>query len=239
MFLSSCYSDKVYEENYTIRGRTCHVLIPNRDINGKWIIRPAFFKEYDYVDKELLKLGYHIVYYDVTDEYGNPKAQYDFEQFYITIRDKYHLNSKFIFEGFSRGGYFSLMYTISHPEQIEKIYLDAPVCDLFSWPKKMEPSLYNNAVNKWESCGISIDSIHDAPIVQIDRITDFRIPIVICYGEQDTIVPYSENFGRIKLPKGYPILNIAKKGCGHHPHSLINCKSIVKFIDNDIKIVND
>ena len=228
----SCNHNEYKDDVYIIQGRICHVLKPNKEANGKWIIRPAFFKEYDYVDKKLLNLGYHIAFYDVTDEFGNPNAQNDFELFYKTIRDKYHLHDKFIFEGFSRGGFFSLMYSISHPEQIEKIYLDAPVCDLYSWPKAKEPLLYKDAVKKWKAHGIPIDKIHDAPITQINRITNYNIPIVICYGEQDTIVPYSENFGRIKIPEGYPFLCIPKERCGHHPHSLVNCDSIVEFLDS-------
>lgn len=198
--------------------------------NGKWIVRPSFIGAFPYVDDSLLKRGYHVGFYDVTHEYGNIKAQKDFESYIKYCRKKYKLNYKFIIEGFSRGGFFALCYSINHPDDIEKIYVDAPVCNLRSWPLLSADSLlYKDAVRLWRDCGVDIDNVFDFPIRNFDTIVSHNIPCVLVYGDKDTIVPYKDNFGEIKkYPKRF--LKIRKPFSGHHPHSMPKCKKIVDFL---------
>lgn len=224
------WHEQYRHDQFKVAGRTCIVVHPTTPAHGRWIVRPAFLGAFPSVDDALLKEGFTVAYCDVTHAYANPQAIADFEQFYHEVRARYNLHERFIIEGFSRGGFFALSYAIRHPEQIEKIYVDAPVCDLESWPSKREERLYGDAVRQWEAAGASFEEHHDYPIRHFERIIEARIPILVCYGEADEIVPYEENFGRIAAQHKRRIKRIAKPDCGHHPHSLDNPKRIVRFL---------
>lgn len=224
------WQDKYHHDRFEVEGRTCIVIHPIGEKNGRWIVRPAFLGAFPSVDERMLELGFTVAYCDVTHEYANPKAKKEFEQFYHETRRRYDLSDKFIIEGFSRGGFFALSYAIDHPEQIEKIYVDAPVCDLESWPSKREEKLYRDAVKRWQTGGGNFSEGHDYPIRHFEKIVASGIPIICCYGGADEIVPYEENFGRIAAEHKRAIKRIAKPECGHHPHSLENPKKIVRFL---------
>lgn len=224
------WQDNYRYDRFEIEGRTCMVIHPTGEKNGRWIVRPAFLGAFPSVDERMLELGFTVAYCDVTHEYANPKAKRDFERFYHEVRNRYALAEKFIIEGFSRGGFFALSYAIDHPEQIEKIYVDAPVCDLESWPSKEQEKLYRDAVKRWQQGGGNFSEGHDYPIRHFQKLLDCKIPIICCYGGADEIVPYEENFGRIVATHKRGIKRIEKPDCGHHPHSLDNPKKIVRFL---------
>lgn len=224
------WQDRYAHDQFRVADRTCIVIHPTGEKNGRWIVRPAFLGAFPSVDERLLELGFTVAYCDVTHEYANPQAKREFEEFYHEARRRYALNEKFIIEGFSRGGFFALSYAIDHPEQIEKIYVDAPVCDLESWPSKKEEKLYRDAVRRWQEAGGDFGEGHDYPIRHYQKIVDAKIPVIVCYGGSDEIVPYEENFGRINALHKRRIRTIAKPECGHHPHSLDNPRKIVRFL---------
>lgn len=223
------WQDRYAHDRFEVAGRTCIVIHPTGEKNHRWIVRPAFLGAFPSVDERMLEFGFTVAYCDVTHEYANPQAKREFEQFYHEARRRYDLHEKFIIEGFSRGGFFALSYAIDHPEQIEKIYVDAPVCDLESWPSRREEKLYQDAVKRWERGGGDFCEGHDYPIRHFQKIRDAKIPVIVCYGAADEIVPYEENFGRIAA-KYRKIRKIRKPDCGHHPHSLENPRKIVRFL---------
>ena len=224
------WHEQYRHDQFKVADRTCIVVHPTTAPNGRWIVRPAFLGAFPSVDEAMLERGFTVAYCDVTHAYANPRAIEDFNRFYHEMRTRYALSEQFIIEGFSRGGFFALSYAIAHPEQIEQIYLDAPVCDLESWPSPREAKLYAEAVRLWEEAGASLEEHHDDPIRHFHRIVEAGIPVIVCYGEADEIVPYEENFGRIAAQYGRRIKLIGKPACGHHPHSLENPRKIVRFL---------
>lgn len=234
--LNSCRTDwhRSYDyDEFKINGRECVFVRPKGDPNGYWIVRPAFLGQYPQVDDSLLHHGWSLAFCDVTHEYGNFLAQKDFEDFIEYIIGHYKVNEKFVFEGLSRGGYFSLFYAIRHPEQVECIYVDAPVCDLNSWLRNSKMNLFEDARKKWDECGIDIENVADYPIKHFEEIRE--IPLIVVYGDCDTIVPFKDNFGRISINIDSRHKIIRKTGAGHHPHSLSNPKPIVEFIRTQVE----
>lgn len=213
-------------EQTTVNGRNATIITPEVP-NGRWIVRPAFMGAFPQVDEALLQLGWTFGYYDVTEEYGNPKAQEDFTAFYNYARQKYNLSERVSLEGLSRGGFFSLMYAVNNPEKIDKLYLDAPLCDLHLI-KKLSADGYEQIRQKWAECGVDVEEIHDYPRRNFNKIK--HLPIIMVYGAADEIVRFEDQFGRFNLSGCSNISLIGKTGCGHHPHSLSPCDTIVNFI---------
>lgn len=224
------WQDKYRTEEFRVADRRCVVVHPTSTPNGRWVVRPAFLGAFPSVDEALLERGFMVAFCDVTHDYANPRSIADFEQFYHEMRRRYTLHEKFIIEGFSRGGFFALTYAIQHPEQIEKIYVDAPVCDLESWPSKREEKLYADARRRWSEAGGDFETGRDFPIRHFERILKANIPVIVCYGDADEVVPFEENFGRILSVHKRKIRSIRKPDCGHHPHSLEKPRRIVRFL---------
>ena len=61
-----------------------------------------------------------------------------------------------------------------------------------------------------------------------------NIPIIMVYGDSDSVVPYSENGALLEKcyrEGGGTLVAIGKEGCGHHPHCLPDNAPIIEFIE--------
>ncbi len=213
-------------ETTRISDRDATIIMPQTP-NGRWIVRPAFMGAFPQVDEALLEKGWTFGYYNVTDEYATPSAQKAFSDFYDYARQKYNLSERVVLEGLSRGGWFSLVYAVNNPEKIEKLYIDAPLADLDLF-KDREGDMYKRILDQWESEGVKRDEVHDYPRRHFSNIKD--IPIIVVYGAADEIVRMEKQFGTYDLSGCREISIIGKTGCGHHPHSLNPCDTIVNFL---------
>ena len=136
--------------DFTFKDRQATIVVPKKAAKGNpWIWRPAFFDAFPSVDKALLEKGFHIVYYDVTHLYGSPRAVSLGTEFYENMTDLYNLSEKVTLEGFSRGGLFVFNWAAQNTEKVACIYVDAPVCDVFSWPGRKNAALWNDLLKEW------------------------------------------------------------------------------------------
>lgn len=135
--------------DFTFKDRQATIVVPKKAAKGNpWIWRPAFFDAFPSVDKALLEKGFHIVYYDVTHLYGSPRAVSLGTEFYENMTDLYNLSEKVTLEGFSRGGLFVFNWAAQNTEKVACIYVDAPVCDVFSWPGRKNTALWNDLLKE-------------------------------------------------------------------------------------------
>lgn len=213
-------------ESTTVCGRNATIIAPAVR-NGKWIVRPAFMGAFPQVDEALLEKGWTFGYLDLTDEYANPDAQKAFDAFYDYARSKYSLSEKLTLEGLSRGGWFSLVYAVNNPGRIDKLYLDAPLCDLNLFKERMGEA-YGLVKELWGKHGYEFEDIHNYPAKHIENIRG--IPTIVVYGAADEICRFEDQFGSLNLSGFEDLSLIGKTGCGHHPHSLSPCDTIVNFI---------
>ncbi|WP_026063459.1 GDSL-type esterase/lipase family protein, partial [Pedobacter arcticus] len=96
----SFYGFKDYQ--FTFKGRKAHIVQPKSAIKGKpWVWRARFFGNQPQADIALLERGYHLVYCDVAELYGNKQAIQIWDEFYIYMR-KLGLAKKAVLEGYSR-----------------------------------------------------------------------------------------------------------------------------------------
>lgn len=220
--------------DFTFKDRQATVVVPKKAAKGNpWIWRPAFFDAFPSVDKALLEKGFHIVYYDVTHLYGSPRAVSLGTEFYKDITDRYGLSPKVTLEGFSRGGLFAFNWAAQNTDKVACIYVDAPVCNVFSWPGRKNATLWNDLLKEWNLTDAEMEHFKGNPIDNLAPIAAAGIPIISVCGNSDQTVPYKENMDVVRsryLAAGGPVEVILKKGCDHHPHSLDNPEPVVDFI---------
>jgi predicted peptidase len=220
--------------DFTWNGRAAIIVEPKQALKGNpWVIRPAFFDAFAYADSALVKEGFYVCYYDVTHFYGAPQAQELFSSFYHLAVDSFAFSPKVTLEGFSRGGLFCLNWAVNNPEKVACMYLDAPVCNVNSWPRKFESDRWQELLKVYQTEESKVDALKISPVDKAKEISDTKIPIMIVAGDADKLVPFAENGGLlIKRMKqfGGKVNLILKPGVDHHPHSLTNPKPIVDFI---------
>ena len=221
--------------DYTIDGRSAIMVVPQNPAPGNpWIWRPAFFGAFASVDDALLEEGWHVGYYDVTHCYGSPESVEWAKDFYDDAVKRFGLNPKATVEGFSRGGYFCFAWAEKYPETVASLYLDAPVCDLTSWPGRKQAGLWQDVLDTWNVKDEELDSdFHANALQRIPAIAKAGIPIIAVCGGADDVVPFKENFKPVRdayQALGGTVELILKPDCNHHPHSLEDPEPVVDFL---------
>ena len=220
-------------------GRQCIVVKPYiAAASHPFAWRGEFFGHEPQTDLALLQYGYHIVYIGAQDLYGSPPAMEIWEKFHKLL-GKAGLNGKIALIGMSRGGLYCYHWAARHPETVDVIYGDAPVCDFKSWPGGKGRA--SASKNEWEGLMKCYGFKDEAealaytknPIDNLEPLAKAGIPIIHVVGQADTAVPVTENTDLIEArykKLGGTIEVIRKAEGGHHPHSLPNPEPIVNFI---------
>ena len=201
--------------------------------NGKWIWKTEFFEAFDGAERALLERGYTRVYYQISDEYGCYKAVRKMRAFYKHVVKEFSLCEKCCLFGFSRGGLYAFNFALSYPDYVEKVYLDAPVMDLKSWPivdtKEQREMFACYTLN-----ADTLLSFKENPVDKLEEYFSLGIPTLLVAGAKDEVVPVAENCGimiEYCEKNNIPLEVIIKPDCGHHPHSLEDVAPIVAFIE--------
>ena len=120
--------------DFTFNGRTCKIVKPKKVAAGMpWIWRARFWGHEPQTDIALLERGFHLVYCDVAELFGNKEAISIWNRFYDHLQ-KFGLAKKVALVGMSRGGMYIYNWALENPSKVACIYADAPVLDLKSWP---------------------------------------------------------------------------------------------------------
>lgn len=220
--------------DFVYKGRAVVAVCPKQAAQGKpWIWRPAFFGAFPSVDRALLSKGFHVVYYDLTHLYGSPRAMEAGTAFYGYMKNYYGLSPKVTLEGFSRGGLCALNWAIKNPDKVACIYVDAPVCDVFSWPGRERKDLWEGLLKEWNLTDAQMAAFDGNPGKHLAPLVQAGIPIISVCGDSDQTVPYKDNMEVLRneyVRLGGMAEVILKPGCDHHPHSLENPQPVVDFI---------
>ena len=181
-------------------GRNAHFISPNRALEGNpWVWRARFPGWHTEMDSILLSEGFHIAYVNTNNMYGSPKAMSIWDEFYTYLVNIQKFNSKVSLEGVSRGGLFIYNWAKQHPERVNCIYAEAPVCDFKSWPGGLDDG--KGGADDWkrlkEVYGFVSDeeakTYLDNPIDNLEALAKAKVPILHMIGLNDKVVPISEN----------------------------------------------
>lgn len=226
-------------KEFSFKGHEAKIVFPNKpDPDNFWIWRARFWGHEPQVDKALLEKGFHLVYVDVADLFGNDTAVKLWNEFYTLCTTEYKLYEKVVLEGMSRGGLIIYNWASNNTDKVFCIYADAPVCDIKSWPGglfngKGSPDAWEICLNAYGLDSISVKDFKGIPIHTCIKVAKADIPVLHVYGDADEVVPYEENTALLAAQfqkAGGSIQLIGKEGIGHHPHSLEDPKPIVDFI---------
>lgn len=238
----------IWKENvrydFYFDGRESIIIAPEKPASGNpWIWRAEFFDAFSFADMALLKLGWHIVYYKVSNMYGCPQAVELMHQFNKYVVEEWKLHPHTVLFGFSRGGLYAFNYAAAYPGKVALLYLDAPVLDIKSWPGGKGTGI--GARHEWEEClqiyGLNEETaiqFKENPLDKINVVANAGITIIVVAGDADDVVPYAENAKILEkeyLELGGNIKVVIKEGIGHHPHSLENPQLIIDFILGNVK----
>ena len=216
---------------FEFNGYEATVILPDNP-NGEWIWKTEFLYAFDKAECELLDLGYTRVYYRVSNMYGCDEAVRLMRAFYHYVREKYRLAEKCNLFGFSRGGLYAYNFALFYPEYVKRVYFDAPVLDLASWPR--EESAEREQVYRLYSLNSeTIKGFVGSPVNNFAEFFSTGIPVLIVAGGADEVVPFEENSGKMikyAVEHGYHITYVIKPDCKHHPHSLDDVGPIIDFI---------
>ena len=121
-----------------------------------------------------------------------------------------------------------------YPETVSALYVDAPVCDITSWPGRHQPEFWNGFLVEWGVKDEDVDSNFTGNAINhLPRMAKAGIPIISVCGGADEGVPYDENMHKVRdayQAMGGVVEVIVKPDCGHHPHSLEDPTPVVDFI---------
>lgn len=223
----------------TFKGHDCKIVKPNHPAVGHpWIWRARFWGHEPQTDIALLENGFHVVYCDVSELFGNKEAVGVWNGFYKLLK-KAGFSSKAVLEGMSRGGIYAFNWAAVNPNKVACVYVDNPVLDLKSWPagengRKNYKTEFDEFRTDFSLKNENdIRRFHGSPINKIKQIVKGKYNILIVCADADKLVSPAENTllfeQKVKSEKG-KITVIHKPGFDHHPHSFPNPAPIVNFI---------
>ncbi|WDE99387.1 GDSL-type esterase/lipase family protein [Lentisphaera profundi] len=214
------------------------VVVPKTIADGKpWVWRARFWGHKPQFDLAMLAKGYHVVYCDVGNLFGSPKAVKKWDDFYTYLRFEHLFADRAILEGMSRGGLIIYNWAAKNPEKVAAIYGDAPVMNFKSWPGGKGQG--SGSKRDWQNCLKAYGFTEEQalaykfnPIDNLKALAKAKIPILHVVGDADKVVPVAENTAIAELrykKMGGTFEVIHKPGIGH-VHSLKDPTPIIDFM---------
>ena len=194
----------------------CPKVEPRKDRAWTWVMQwaTAFVKRTNV--PQMLAEGYHHVTIDTfrhrMDETGL-KVSAAFQRYLV---DELGFAKKANLIGMSWGGFFSTRYAANYPENVAKIYLDAPLLCFHEFKIGIGPWENRKPAGGWKTSP-------EMPVNMAERLAAARIPILLLYGGKDTTCVPSENcepFAERFRAAGGEMESVCRGLYGHHPHGI-------------------
>ncbi len=228
---------------FAVSGKNAWVVVPEKPATGRpwtWVMEfPTAFLPRTGVPQLLKDHGISHAHLSDFNRLGCEEQLKLMDEFYeMMIRQGFA--KKTVLIGLSRGGFMAYRWAARHPDRVDGIYGDAPVCDLKSWPGGLGKGKGSKA--DWEHAkklyGWHTDE--DAKAFRGNAVDDelleilatHKIPLYHVVGDTDDVVPVAENTAIVE--KKYQALGgtitVVHHAAGHHPHGLDDPTSTVAFI---------
>ncbi len=221
---------------YEFNGYKAYVTVPENP-NGKWIWKAEYRTAFNKAELALVEQGYTHVYYEARFQHGCYRVQRLMHKFHLDVVERFNLQKKCILIGMSVGGLYAFNYTLTYPEYVEKICLDAPVLDIYDVYSRFtgeDEQYYDNLLRNYNITRETIKDFKDFPIHNFKEFFGNGIPVMLIAGDADTVCRPEANYQKMLAyceENSIPITVCIKPGCGHHPHSLEDITPILDFVN--------
>lgn len=176
---------------------------------------------------DLLKQGFHHVTIELFDTRMDAEGLATAAAFQKYLVEDLGFASKANLIGMSWGGFFSIRYAANHPQNVRKIYLDAPLLQFgANFAKGGTPTENAGTIGPWApQTPADGDWLKnpEMPVNMAEKIATAKIPVLLLYGGQDQTVNPAANselfLARFRAAGG-EILVEKRALFGHHPHGL-------------------
>ena len=139
--------------------------------------------------------------------------------------------------GMSWGGFFSTRYAVTYPENVARVYLDAPL--LCFWDFDPAKETCRGGYGPWVQMAPADGKWSNDPRMPVnmaENLAKTGIPIFLVYGGQDkscppeiNAIPFIERFKAAGGEKNLKVLY--REYFGHHPHGVeLNDNAIIDFL---------
>lgn len=170
---------------------------------------------------DLLAEGWHHVTIEAYDTKANEDGLKLFADFQDFLVGKLGFDPQANLVGMSWGGFFSVRYANAYPQNVRRIYLDAPLLNF-----QDHGGDDAGRVGPW-AADQPVDGLWEndprMPVNMAESIAGAGIPIMLLYGGQDQTVNPKLNCERFiesfKAAGGNAIVE-SRGGFGHHPHGV-------------------
>ena len=225
------------KEEFDFEGRRGILVFLDDEIKtNKWLFKTEYFGAFQDFEIEMVKKGWHLAYVENKTRWCLDEDLDLKKRFADYIIKEYGLYSKCVPVGMSCGGMIGVKFAARYPEYVSALYLDAPVMNLLSCPAGLGVGgneLYDEFVAATGMTMSELICYREHPIDVLPILAENKIPVIMIYGDSDTVVPYCENGAILEkyyIEKGLEIIAIEKEGCGHHPHGLDDSAPIIDFV---------
>ena len=230
-------------EVFEFKGKKATLAYPNTpDKDKRWALKAEYREDFPETEIKLLENGFHVAWIETNNLFATKDDCDVKSDFCELLHNKYGLSEKCVAIGFSCGGAHAVNFAGFYPDKVACIFVDAPVLNFLSFPGKMGNEICENA---WKidfvKCypGITrlkLFGFDNHPVNKVSVLKKYKIPIIMLYGTDDTVVDYNENGKLLELeyadcPELLKV--IPRIAQGHHPHGYLEGKdknAVVDFI---------
>ena len=224
--------------DFSFEGRAAILILPHlANANKNWLLKTEYFGAFPSFEIEMLQRGWHLAFIKNATRWCLDEDLDLKKRFAEHLQKEYGLYHKCVPVGMSCGGLIASKLAARHPEMVSALYLDAPVMNLLSCPAGIGDAGNEMLPEFIAATGITLLALthyREHPIDKMPLLLQHNIPIMLVYGDSDSVVPYHENGAILEKyyrENGGTIVAIGKKNCGHHPHGLEDNTPIIEFVE--------
>ena len=188
---------------------------------------------------ELVKRGYHHVHLEAFDTRADAAGLLALADFQDYLVRELGFAPKANLIGMSWGGFYSVRYAYAYPQNVARIYLDAPLLNFDGYcpPAPADPKAVARLVGPWAKqapvAGEGWTANPEMPVNLAARLARTGIPVLLLYGGKDkTVNPEMSSvlFEKRFREAGGCIAVECRPEQGHHPHGLA-LKDVHRIVD--------
>lgn len=224
--------------DFLFEGHEAILVFPEKENKNKnWLLKTEYFGAFPEFEIEMLKRGWHLAYVENITRWCLEEDLDVKKRFAQFLSQEYGLYEKCVPVGMSCGGLIAVKLAAKYPGCVSALYLDAPVMNLLSCPAGLGRANNEMLPEFIEATGMKLSeliSYREHPIDKMHVLLENKIPVILIYGDSDSVVPYEENAAHLEKyyrENGGVIVAIGKENCGHHPHGLDDNTPIIEFVE--------